>query len=627
VKGEIVTLNPGDTLLNGQYRILRLLGRGGFGYVYLAQEVHLSEEVAIKELIPALVGDETMLRRFLAEAKATRRLTHDRIVRTHHVFDEGGNFYIVMEYMPGGSLEERLRERGSLPAEEAVRLGAEVCEGLSYAHSRGVVHCDLKPANILFTAGGSAKVADFGIAYVSEQMLTRSWLTPAGFMAGTLPYMSPEQTDGVRDDPRIDVYALGAVLYRVLTGRSYLEFDPRETPRSQADNVQRIFSEQPLPPSAYGSGIPAWLDPIVLKALAKRPDDRFGSAGEMRAALLHQGLPPAQARAAVAAAQVETRVVSPQPRPAPPSTHRPARRRMPAWFWVVLGLAAALLLAVVAGSAILFSGVLGGQTPTAGLAAVSPTTEVAAQLPTRAPQAPTRTPEPPPPEPGGPGPIFAFATNPEHPPFEFRDQEGRIAGFDLELLGAIAEAGEFRFELVEVPFDDLFPGLAEGRFDAAISGLTITPERDQMADFSTPYFDAGLRIVVREADRDRIRGAADLEGLRVSVLRGSFADAWVSEHARAEVLRFDEPMPVFEVVQVGEADAAVSDLPTAVAMLRENPDLHLVLVDRPVQEELYGIAVNKERRMLLEAVNRGLAIVQENGTYEQIYDQWFGPRP
>jgi ABC-type amino acid transport substrate-binding protein len=616
-----VTLNPGDTLLNGQYRILRLLGRGGFGYVYLAQEVHLSEEVAIKELIPALVGDETMLRRFLAEAKATRRLSHDRIVRTHHVFDEGGNFYIVMEYMPGGSLEERLRERGSLPVEEAVRLGAEVCEGLSYAHSRGVVHCDLKPANILFTASGSAKVADFGIAYVSEQMLTRSWLTPAGFMAGTLPYMSPEQTDGVRDDPRIDLYALGAVLYRVLTGRSYLEFDPRETPRSQADNVQRIFSEQPHPPSAYSSGIPAWLDPIVLKALAKRPDERFGSAGEMRAALLRQGPPLPQARAAAAAAQAETRLVPPAPQPAPPSARRRARRPLPAWFWLVFGLAIALLLAVVAGGAILFSGGLGRQTPTAGPAAASLTSEAAARPPTQAPQAPTRTPPP------GPGPSFVFATNPEYPPFEFQDQAGRIAGFDPELLGAIAEAGEFRFELIVVPFDDLFPRLAEGRFDGAISGLTITRERGQIADFSAPYFDAGLRIVVREADRDRIRGPADLEGLRVSVLEGSPADAWVSEHVQAEVVRFPEPMPVFEVVQVGEVDAAVSDLPTALGMLRDNPDLRLVVLDQPVQEELYGIAVNKERKMLLEAVNRGLATVQNNGTYERIYNQWFGPRP
>jgi serine/threonine protein kinase len=129
-----MALNPNDILSNGHYRIIRQLGRGGFGFVYLAQDTLLAEEVAIKELIPALVGDEAMLKRFLAEAKATMRLRHKRIVGTHNVFSEGGNYYIVMEYMPGGSLEERLREHGPLPMSEAVRIAAEVCEGLDCAH-------------------------------------------------------------------------------------------------------------------------------------------------------------------------------------------------------------------------------------------------------------------------------------------------------------------------------------------------------------------------------------------------------------------------------------------------------------------------------------------------------------
>ena len=188
-------LNPGDTLLNGQYGIQRQLGRGGFGFVYQAQDT------------------------LLAEAKATMRLTPLHIVRTHNVFQEGGNYYIVMECMAGGSLEDRLRGGNALPINEAVRVAAEVCQGLQVAHRQGVVHCDLKPANILFAADGEAKVADLGIAHVSEEMLSRTWLTPAGFVAGTLPYMSPDQAEGVRDDPRVDVYAVGAVLYRMLTGQ------------------------------------------------------------------------------------------------------------------------------------------------------------------------------------------------------------------------------------------------------------------------------------------------------------------------------------------------------------------------------------------------------------------------
>ena len=300
-----MALNPGDSLFNGQYRILRQLGRGGFSFVYLAHDNLLDEDVAVKELIPALVGDEVTLKRFLGEAKATIHFRHERIVGTHNVFAEGGNYYIAMEYMPGGSLEARLQQGGFLPLSESVRLASQVCDGLEYAHARGVVHCDLKPANILFAADGSAKVADFGIAHVSDQMLSRSWMTPTGFTAGTLPYMSPEQTDGVRDDPRVDVYALGAVLYRMLAGQTYLDFDQRDTPHAQADNVYRIHSQPPAPPSSFRPQVPAWLDTAVLTALAKEPGQRYASVAALRAAL-RQRRPP---EAAV--------VPPPKPEPAP----------------------------------------------------------------------------------------------------------------------------------------------------------------------------------------------------------------------------------------------------------------------------------------------------------------------
>jgi hypothetical protein len=277
-------LHPGDHLFNGQYRIVGQIGRGGFGFVYVAQHTLLGQEVAIKELIPGLVGDDAMLKRFLAEARATMRLTHERIVRTYEVFSEQENYYIAMEYMAGGSLEARL-VAGALPVEEALRIVQEVAEGLAYAHEHGVVHCDLKPANILFAADGLAKVADFGIAHVSDQMLSRTWQTPAGFSAGTLPYMAPEQTEGVRDDPRVDVYALGAVLYRALAGRTYLEFDARETPGAQVRNVLRIQQETAQAPSTFNRQVPDWLDEVVLMALAKSPEARFRSARALLTAL------------------------------------------------------------------------------------------------------------------------------------------------------------------------------------------------------------------------------------------------------------------------------------------------------------------------------------------------------
>jgi len=366
-----MSLQPGD-LLKDQYRIERLLGRGGFGFVYLAQDTLLREDVAIKELIPALIGDEAQLKRFLAEAKATIRLTHERIVRTHAVFAERGNYYIVMEYMTGGALEERLKEHTALPVDEAIHVAADVAEGLAYAHEHGVVHCDLKPANVLFTADGHAKIADFGIAHVPREMFSRSWLTPSGFVAGTLPYISPEQADGVRDDPRADLYALGAVLYRMLTGRTYLDFDERDTPGAQARNVGRIQAELPQPLGVHNRRVPVWLDAVVLKALAKRPEDRYASAAQMGEALAHKGAAPGPAPA-----EAETVVVPPAPKPAPIVG---ANGRSP--LLVAVGVTAVFLVAVVG---VLLANVIGGggkkPTPTVTRSVVAQAT-VAARLPT-----------------------------------------------------------------------------------------------------------------------------------------------------------------------------------------------------------------------------------------------------
>jgi formylglycine-generating enzyme required for sulfatase activity len=377
-----MALYPGDTLLNGQYRILDLLGRGGFGLVYRAQDTLLSEQVAIKVLTPVLMGDEAwswdkaILKRFLVEAKATMRLTHEHIVRTHNVFSEGGSYYIVMECMAGGSLEARLREERALPADECVRIASQVCVGLDYAHGLGVVHCDLKPANILFDAHEKAKVADFGIAHVSEEVLTRTWMTPAGFVAGTLPYISPEQADGVRDDPRVDVYSMGAMLYRMLTGQPYLDFNQRETPGAQADNVYRIRTEVPKPPSAQVSHLPSWLDDVVLKALDKEPEGRYQSAGQLGAALFHPQppvqktplsdevqptSPPVGPPAVAAEARPARAVPAPEPAARPEEPARARRAPLPSRVWW-LATAAILVAVLLVVAGILIGGGNGGGT-------------------------------------------------------------------------------------------------------------------------------------------------------------------------------------------------------------------------------------------------------------------------
>lgn len=372
-----MSLRPGDTLLNGQYRILRRIGHGGFAFVYHARDTLLGREVAIKELVPSAVSDPEWVKRFFVEARATIDLHHDHVVATHMLFAEAGNHYLVMEYLPGGSLEDALQKTQRLPVDEAARIARQVCEGLAYAHRRGIVHCDLKPANLLFAADGTAKVADFGIAHVSSHGAgSRHWATTGLFLAGTLPYMSPEQVEGERSDPRIDLYALGALLYQALTGRPYADFRDSSTLAAMGHNLDLVRNHRPTAPSCHNSLVPPWLDDVVLRLLAKRPEDRPGSAAEVHA-LLAPPAPGAQ---------------GPATQPPPPAGPLP-RRRLPRARYATFG----VLLVVVLGIALVW--VRGGEDGTAPTpaTAVAPATASATPSPSGppiSPAAPTHTPTP-----------------------------------------------------------------------------------------------------------------------------------------------------------------------------------------------------------------------------------------
>ncbi|NBD36597.1 MAG: protein kinase, partial [Chloroflexi bacterium] len=286
-------LQRGTTLEHNKYYIEDVIGQGGFGHVYRARERLTGEVVAIKELTIGLDNRE-IVQRFVQEARATLRLTHPYIARTYGIFHDRGTYYLTMEYLPGGSLADRLR-RGRLPMRDAVRIATNVCKALAYAHDKGVVHCDIKPANVLFDKDGEVRLADFGIAHVSEQMMTRKLFTATGMMMGTVRYMAPEQLEGVRDDPRVDIYAMGVMLYEMLAGRPYLDFETETTPAAQVRNIQRIQSESPRPLRAVNPAAPAWLAEAVARALHKRPEDRFATAASLGRALQPPPPPPRRA--------------------------------------------------------------------------------------------------------------------------------------------------------------------------------------------------------------------------------------------------------------------------------------------------------------------------------------------
>jgi len=215
-------------------------------------------------------------------------------------------------------------------------------------------------------------------------------------------------------------------------------------------------------------------------------------------------------------------------------------------------------------------------------------------------------------------------TNAEYQPFEFVDEEGKIVGFDVDLLNAVAERAGLQLEWINTKWDGIFVALANGEFDVVISAVTITDERKQTVDFSDPYFNAGQAMAVR-ADNTSITGPDSLaEGVKVGVQLGTTGDIWLTENTTADVQRFDENPLAIQALASGDVDAVVADSPTLADILRQNPELNLKIVGEPFTEELYGIAIRKGQDDLVARINAALAEIRADGTYDAIYNTWFG---
>src|SRR5438477_9056211 len=263
-----------DSVFDGRYRIIRKLGAGGMANVYLAEDQELGRRVAIKILDDRHAADDSFIERFRREAKNAASLSHPNIVSIYDRGEAEGTYYIAMEYLSGRSLKELIVGRGPTPMRIALDYARQILAALGFAHRHGIVHRDIKPHNVVVDADGRLKVTDFGIARSGA-----SQMTEAGSIIGTAQYLSPEQARGAAVDQRSDIYSVGIVLYEMLTGT--VPFTG-ETPLEIA---MKHLSATPEPPSVKRSDVPRELDLVVLRALAKDPEDRYASAADMEADL------------------------------------------------------------------------------------------------------------------------------------------------------------------------------------------------------------------------------------------------------------------------------------------------------------------------------------------------------
>jgi serine/threonine protein kinase len=260
-----------NIILNGRYRLISRIGAGGMSVVYKAQDLALGRLVAVKILHPSLTGDAQFLERFRYEAQAAASLSHPNIVMVHDVGQDGDRHYIVMELVEGDDLKTIIRHWAPLPLDKALDLAIQICDGVGYAHRAGFVHCDVKPQNVLVTRDGRAKVADFGIARViSEATMSRSDLA-----WGTPHYFSPEQAAGESATPASDVYAIGVILFEMLSGRL-----PFEAESATALALKHLQDEPPWI-TDYNPAVPVPIAKIIDKVLSKEPASRYRTANQL----------------------------------------------------------------------------------------------------------------------------------------------------------------------------------------------------------------------------------------------------------------------------------------------------------------------------------------------------------
>jgi serine/threonine protein kinase len=578
----------------GHYQLLELLGRGGMGNVYRAHDTLTDRIVALKVLPAHLAGDPVFQQRFRREAHAAAALSEPHVVPIHGYGEIDGQLYLDMRLIDGEDLGTVLSGAvGPLAPERAVSIVEQVAAALDAAHAVGLVHRDVKPSNIFIAAKDFVYLIDFGIARTT----TETGLTTVGSTLGTMAYMAPERFKSGQSDPRSDVYALTCVLHECLTGSRPYSGDSLE------QQLAGHLVEPPPRPSALNPKLPKGFDDVVVKGMAKDPDNRYQSAGELADA--------------VRAVQPGRRATRSKP-PSPAGGQRP--RRVSTLALSGAALVGILIAAVVTWQMRSAPGDSDSRQTATPTTTGSSTTSLAPMLGDPAAIAATV------PEAIRSTGKLVVGINEPYAPAEFRGADGKLTGFDVDLMNAVAKVLGLDVEYRETAFESIIPSVQGKAFDVGLSSFTDTKEREASADFVT-YFQAGTQWAQRPGSPINPNNAC---GLRVGVQSRTIQDTEelpVKSKACVAVgsppivaIDYDSQDDVTAALTAGELDAMSADSPvTGYAVNRS--DGALEAAGEVFNAAPYGWPVAKGSP-LAESLRQALMHLIATGEYRTIMTNW-----
>jgi ABC-type amino acid transport substrate-binding protein/predicted Ser/Thr protein kinase len=587
----------GKTL--GQYEIIESIGSGGTAQIYRAIKRASRREVVIKVLSPTFREDPSFVKNFAQEVDVIVQLQHPHIIPVYDFGEQDGDVYIVMAFMRGGTLADRVKKsEGGLPDEETIRIFELIADGLDYAHAREIIHRDLKPSNILMDEDHNPYLADFGLAKFTEGKIEMT----NTMMTGTAAYMAPEIARQGKSTKRTDIYALGVILFEMLTGK--LPYDG-----STPYNVLAAHVNKPIPNILdYRPDLPPSIGAVINKALAKEPEDRYASAREMADAfkdVMYNAWP---------ASALEFKV-----QPATTTSPRPR------WF-------APILIAILTAVGIFIAATRLNTKEAAG-AVQDPTEHVAKAVTTSS---------------GNTQWTFGCLGESTTALVDLACQEINVAvenhflpynyiflatnqpgGMDYDMWWEICTRLHCQPVFTEEKWEDTLSRIAASEYDAASEGITITDERKQFLDFSISYLNIEQHLVVRKGETrfSNINEFLANEDLTIGVQADTTNFQLISQYVPAgRIKTYKEFSLVFYALTTGEIDAAIADQVEGnetVTGIDFQQAVNLEFIGNSLSSDQFGIVLQKDSE-LLEPINKALQDMRASGALEAIIDRYFG---